>query len=69
MKKLHEYTLEELAKEMDESTDIQPMLNEESYRTMTPEEKIKTCNGISAEDFLNMWIQDIKEVCRENGYN
>jgi hypothetical protein len=32
------------------------------------ETAVKQCDGISAEDFLTMWVQDIKELGEENGY-
>ena len=47
MKKLHEYTLEELAEDFNKTAIIQPILNEEEYNAMTPEEKIKACRVIT----------------------
>ena len=69
MRKLHEYTLEELAEELDSTTDIQPILNESVYKTMTPEEKIKACKGITLEEFRTMCMNKIDEICDINGYN
>ena len=67
MKKLHEYTLEELGEELAESSLFPSTINEDAQITDF-ETAAKQCNGISAEDFLTMWVQDIKEVGQENGY-
>ena len=69
MKKLHEYTLEELANEFNNTTNIQPILNEEVYKAMTPEEKIKACRGITLEEFETICMNKIDEICDKYGYN
>ena len=67
MKKLHEYTLEELGQELAESSMLPNTINENA-QIVDFETAFKQCDGISAEDFLTMWVQDIKELGKENGY-
>ena len=67
MKKLHEYTLEELGQELAESSMLPNTINENA-QIVDFETVVKQCDGISAEDFLTMWVQDIKELGKENGY-
>lgn len=67
MKKLHEYTLEELGQELAESALLPSTINEDA-QIVDFETAVRNCEGISAEDFLAMWVQDIKELGKENGY-
>ena len=67
MKKLHEYTLDELGNELTESFLIPNTINEDA-QIVDFETAVRKCNGISAEDFLTMWVNDIKELGKENGY-
>ena len=67
MKKLHEYTLEELGQELAEVS-LLPETMDENAQIEDYETAVKRCEGISAEEFLDLWIEDIKEVCKENGY-
>ena len=67
MKKLHEYTLEELGQELAESALLPSTINEDA-QIADFETAVRNCEGISAEDFLAMWVQDIKELGKENGY-
>ena len=69
MKKLHEYTLEELAEDFNKTAIIQPILNEEEYNAMTPEEKIKACRVITQEEFMAICMNKIDEICDQNGYD
>ena len=67
MKKIHEYTLDELGQELAESALLPTTINEDVH-IADFESAVRNCNGISGEEFLKMWIQDIKEVGKENGY-
>ena len=67
MKKLHEYTWKELGQELAESSMLPNTINENA-QIVDFETAVKQCDGISAEDFLTMWVQDIKELGKENGY-
>ena len=67
VKKLHEYTLEELGQELAESSLLPNTINE-NVQIVDFETAVKQCDGISTEDFLTMWVQDIKELGKENGY-
>ena len=69
VKKLHEYTLEELAEEFNKSVAIQPIQNEEEYKAMTPEGKIKACRGITLEEFEAICMNKIDEICDQNVYD
>ena len=69
VKKLHEYTLGELAEDVNKTAIIQPILNEEEYKAMTPEEKIKVCRGITLEEFRAICMNKIDEICDQNGYD
>ena len=61
MKKLHEYTLDELGQELAESSLLPNTINEDT-QIVDFETAVKQCDAISAEDFLTMWVQDIKEL-------
>jgi hypothetical protein len=67
MKKLHKYTLDELGQELTESALLSTTINEDVH-IADFESAVRNCNGISGEEFLEMWIQDIKKVGKENGY-
>ena len=63
-KKLYEYTLDELGQELAESSLLFSTTNKDA-QIVDFKTAVKQCDGISAEEFLNMWIQDIKEVGKE----
>lgn len=68
MKKLHEYTLEELEQKLSESTLLPAAINEH-IQHKDFENAVKTCNGITLDEFRKMCINKIDEICDLNGYN
>ena len=68
MKKLHEYTLEELEQKLSESTLLPTTINEH-VQQMGVENAVKVCNGITLDEFRKMCINKIDEICDLNGYN
>lgn len=68
MKKLHEYTLEELEQKLSESTLLPTTINEHVQCTDF-ENAVKACNGITLDEFRKMCINKIDEICDLNGYN
>ena len=59
--------MEELGQELAKSSLLPNTINENA-QIVDFEIAVKQCDGISAEDFLTMWAQDIKELGKENGY-
>ena len=67
MKKLHEYTLEELEQNLSEST-LLPTTNNENVQQTNFEDAVKACEGITLDEFREMCINKIDEICDSSGY-